>query len=210
MGTTFRLRWLNREGGELVYHVASSATIGRASDNDIVLDQEGVSRRHLELSVDAGKLSAKDLFSTNGVYVNGKRVNECVLRPGDTMLVGRTLFRVEEQSRAPGGETHALGATTIQVALDASSAEYPGGEPPTMRAADHLRALCRILELVNAAGPSDELHRHVLDALAQTLDAVFGAVYLGRDPLAAPAVVLTKINEPHTPSKTVLRRVLES
>ncbi len=210
MGTTFRLRWLNRDGGELVYHVAGSATIGRAADNDIVLDQEGVSRRHLELRIDSDKLSVKDLFSTNGVYVNGARVNEGALRPGDTLLVGRTLFRIEEQSATRGGETRALGATTIRVALDAASAEYPGGEPPTMRSADHLRALCRILELVNGAGPSDELHRHVLDALLQTLDAVFGAVYLGRDPQAAPAVMLTKTTEPHTPSKTVLRRVLES
>jgi DNA-binding NtrC family response regulator len=214
MGSTFRLRWLNREGGELVYHVSSRATIGRAADNDIVLDQEGVSRRHLELSVSEGGLEAKDLFSTNGIYVNGRRVNEASLRPGDTLLIGRTLFRIEEQSAARAGQTQALGATTIQVALIAQSAEYPGGEPPTTRAADHLRALCRILDLVNAGTPAgegpDDLYRQALDALVQTLDAVHGAVYLGRDPQSAPVTTIAKTTTPHTPSKTVLRRVLES
>jgi pSer/pThr/pTyr-binding forkhead associated (FHA) protein len=96
-----------------------------------VLDLEGVSRRHLELSVGEGDLEAKDLFSTNGIYVNGRRVNAATLRPGDTLLIGRTLFRIEEQSGTRGGQTQALGATTIQVALVAQHADYPGGEPPT-------------------------------------------------------------------------------
>jgi hypothetical protein len=59
-------------------------TIGRDANNEIVLDNNFVSRRHAQLIIsDNGQVLIKDLGSSNGTFVNGNKVTESYLRPGD-------------------------------------------------------------------------------------------------------------------------------
>ncbi|SLM94826.1 FhaA domain-containing protein [Brachybacterium nesterenkovii] len=69
--------------------------IGRGGDADIILDDTGVSRHHLELRRDGSGLTATDLGSTNGTFVDGDRIRTPV-RLGDRALltVGRTRMTV--------------------------------------------------------------------------------------------------------------------
>jgi hypothetical protein len=71
--------------------------IGRSRDCDLMLDDPNVSRRHAELRKEHGAWIVADLASTNGVKVNGRRVAEQQLNPGDEITVGleKLHFEVE-------------------------------------------------------------------------------------------------------------------
>jgi ABC-type multidrug transport system ATPase subunit/pSer/pThr/pTyr-binding forkhead associated (FHA) protein len=76
---------------ELALQGRSTANIGRQSDNDIVLSHPTVSRKHARViwNDQVGKHLIEDLHSTNGTFVNGKRVvRPRLLRPGDTIQIG--------------------------------------------------------------------------------------------------------------------------
>lgn len=64
--------------------------IGRGSEADIVVDDPGVSRRHLEIRVTPDAVIATDLGSTNGTFVEGHPVPAATLVDGNTITIGRT------------------------------------------------------------------------------------------------------------------------
>jgi hypothetical protein len=68
----------------------SRALIGRSRECDIALSDPNVSRRHAELRRGEEGWSVVDLGSTNGVKVNGRRVEHAPLRPGDRITIGVT------------------------------------------------------------------------------------------------------------------------
>jgi pSer/pThr/pTyr-binding forkhead associated (FHA) protein len=69
------------------------ATIGRAKETDCVLRDPNVSRRHAELRRNSsGDWQIVDLGSTNGVKVNGRRVDTSRLAPGDDVSLGTVAF----------------------------------------------------------------------------------------------------------------------
>jgi pSer/pThr/pTyr-binding forkhead associated (FHA) protein len=72
----------------------SVKTLGRTARADFIVDAALVSRLHCRLTAD-DQLVVEDLGSTNGILVNGSRVDRGVLRPGDTLTVGRVEFRVK-------------------------------------------------------------------------------------------------------------------
>ena len=72
---------------------AASLIIGRSSKCDIQIDQESISRNHSKI-VNTGKsIMVRDLGSTNGTYVNDEPIDEYVLRDGDLIKIGRTIFK---------------------------------------------------------------------------------------------------------------------
>ncbi|MDR1295553.1 MAG: DUF3662 and FHA domain-containing protein [Bifidobacteriaceae bacterium] len=64
--------------------------IGRGSDADIIVEDTGVSRRHLEIRLGSDGPVATDLGSTNGTFVEGHRITNALLVDGNTITVGRT------------------------------------------------------------------------------------------------------------------------
>ncbi len=69
------------------------AVLGRSRDCDCVVDDHNVSRRHAELRRDsAGDWQIVDLGSTNGIKLNGRRVDATRLAPGDDVTLGSTRF----------------------------------------------------------------------------------------------------------------------
>jgi hypothetical protein len=70
---------------------SGGATLGRSRDADIVLDDANVSRRHAEVRPSGGSWIVRDLGSTNGVKVNGRRLDPArpqSLKPGDVIELG--------------------------------------------------------------------------------------------------------------------------
>ncbi|CAM3306764.1 DUF3662 domain-containing protein [Occultella aeris] len=64
--------------------------IGRGSEADIIVDDSGVSRRHLEIRITSDGVIATDLGSTNGTFVEGHQVAAATLVDGNTLTIGRT------------------------------------------------------------------------------------------------------------------------
>jgi len=68
--------------------------LGRHPDNQACIDDDGISRFHSRISVDGDKYWVEDLGSSNGTYINGRRVTSCELNNGDTLNLGpRVSFR---------------------------------------------------------------------------------------------------------------------
>jgi pSer/pThr/pTyr-binding forkhead associated (FHA) protein len=67
--------------------------IGRGNDNELVLDTKHVSRYHAVLLAGPAHTTVEDLNSTNGVFVNGKRVARQTLKDGDRVTIGKTHYR---------------------------------------------------------------------------------------------------------------------
>ena len=67
---------------------ADPITVGRDPKNDIVLDDRRVSRRHAEVRLRLGRYTLYDLQSTNGTFVNGRRIAEIVLSDEDRITIG--------------------------------------------------------------------------------------------------------------------------
>ena len=78
---------------DFVHVLGRRTRIGRGSDNDLVLDTKHISRYHAVFLAGPVHTSVEDLKSTNGVFVNGKRVSRHILKDGDRVTVGRTQFR---------------------------------------------------------------------------------------------------------------------
>jgi hypothetical protein len=72
--------------------------LGRSLDNDIVIADERVSRRHGQFGARHGMLVYTDLGSTNGSFLNSARVTEIALGPGDVLLVGSSTITIEPGS----------------------------------------------------------------------------------------------------------------
>lgn len=70
-------------------------TIGRGEVCDLRVPLGSVSRRQCELRLSGQQLKVKDLASSNGTYVNNKRVNEAILKAGDRLVVGPIVFTVQ-------------------------------------------------------------------------------------------------------------------
>jgi len=64
--------------------------IGRGSESDLQLLDQGVSRKHMNVEFDGAYATVHDLGSTNGTTVNGHPVGSQVLRHGDVVRVGHT------------------------------------------------------------------------------------------------------------------------
>lgn len=64
------------------------AVLGRGSESTVRLEDRWLSRRHCELSLVEGLLHVRDLGSKHGTFVNGERIAECTLYPGDRLQIG--------------------------------------------------------------------------------------------------------------------------
>lgn len=90
-------------------------TIGRVAGNDIVLPRGNISKRHSRIVFKDGKFIIVDLKSTNGTFVNGRKITSpLVVKGSDKIYVGDFIMTIEEGSGAAAS----------------SSAELDGGRPP--------------------------------------------------------------------------------
>jgi type II secretory pathway predicted ATPase ExeA len=71
--------------------------IGRTPENDVQIDSKYVSRHHCQLTVSFEGALLEDLNSTNGVYMNGRRVRRHVMKDGEVIHLGRHELRYVEE-----------------------------------------------------------------------------------------------------------------
>lgn len=94
---TWALNALTEALGDLTVTVSESLSVGRGSDNDVVLGSKQVSRNHAVLSVLDGQLYVKDLDSSNGTFINNERIEgnmSSLLQANDTIGFASFNFKV--------------------------------------------------------------------------------------------------------------------
>ena len=74
-------------------------TVGRAPRADFILDVALVSRLHCRLTAADENLEVVDLSSTNGTFVNDKRIDKARLKTGDRLRIGRVELMVNQQQK---------------------------------------------------------------------------------------------------------------
>ena len=93
--------------------------VGRAVTSDIPIFDPTISRRHAELTVSANSVLLKDLGSSNGTFINGERVSEGRVHPGDSVTFGKVVFQLKAPdtggTRSTTGSHHApIGGTIVK------------------------------------------------------------------------------------------------
>lgn len=84
------------DGQEVQHALGRRTSIGRTPDNEIQIDAGYVSRHHAVILASAQHCIIEDLNSMNGVLVNGRRVSRHALRNGDTVTIGKSVFRFRQ------------------------------------------------------------------------------------------------------------------
>jgi pSer/pThr/pTyr-binding forkhead associated (FHA) protein len=77
-------------------------TVGRSADNNIRVEDKTISSHHATLTFDGNDYVLKDLNSTNGSRVNGRRITEVKLSHGDHVRLGHVELRYESEARKSG------------------------------------------------------------------------------------------------------------
>lgn len=117
--------------------------VGRGTDNEIVLTDIAVSRRHFILTFDGRIFGVRDLGSGNGTILNGQRVGTVPVRDGDQIEIGNTLMRFEHPDGAaaqapaqgvagapPQGQQYPLQPPPQEAPYAPQQAGWASGGPP--------------------------------------------------------------------------------
>src|SRR5216110_2487089 len=111
---------IQEKGGEqrrMVFN-KPEVTIGRVQGNDIVLPKGNVSKRHARIVLKDGKFIIVDLKSTNGMYVNGRKITSpLVVKDSDKIYIGDFIVGVDEAASSDGDSA-------------SESTGAPGGDRP--------------------------------------------------------------------------------
>jgi pilus assembly protein CpaF len=125
---------VSEKGGSAERHEfqQNEVTIGRVQGNDIILGKGNVSKRHSRLVLKDGRFIVVDLKSTNGTYVNGRKVTSpLVVKPGDKIYIGDFTLTVEG---APGTQSgHPIRGSASDVSAPVApvtSAAVPANNSP--------------------------------------------------------------------------------
>lgn len=71
-------------------------TVGRVEDNTFQIADASVSSHHAEIILRGQEIVIKDLNSTNGSFINGEKISESVLQPGQTLRFGQVELKIED------------------------------------------------------------------------------------------------------------------
>lgn len=83
---------------------AERTTVGRVDDNTFQIAEPSVSSHHCEILQQSGEIKIKDLNSTNGTFIDGKQITEGVLKPGQTLRLGKVDIKLEGETAASPGK----------------------------------------------------------------------------------------------------------
>ena len=125
-------------GGDPIPLLKRTLLVGRRESADIVLRFPNVSGNHCELSLTDGYWHVKDLGSSNGTKVNGSRVTEQRLEPGDRLAIARHEYEVCYEPAALGASEVAAPSQAQESLFSRSLLEAAGLEsrrPPDQRSA---------------------------------------------------------------------------
>jgi predicted component of type VI protein secretion system len=138
------------QGGEYPLGGTGDLVIGRASDLDMVLIEDMVSRKHAKLHIGPSELTISDLGSTNGTFVNGEKVKTAKLKEGDRILIGTSILKLIPVDKLPG---EVVDRRAAQAALEKAAAQRQksGGERSAVQGRLEEVPLVDLLQLLSTS-----------------------------------------------------------
>ena len=88
-------------------------TIGRNPGNDIHIDNLGVSKQHAKIFKQDGNYVIEDLNSTNGTFINNKRIAKAILSDNDEVHIGKHSLKISVQSQSKASPGQDFGDKTV-------------------------------------------------------------------------------------------------
>jgi HD-GYP domain-containing protein (c-di-GMP phosphodiesterase class II) len=182
------------------YKIHAPFTIGRHPDNHLLLTDENVSRTHAVIEEKNGKYQLRDLKSTNGTWLNGKKIKAAVLREGDEIRIGRVSMSfvlesptVEEESllQDPSSKALVLSETDFHVQFQTPAEPEldwlatPEAEPSGQSVKDHLsrfQTLFKTNMLLSSQMELEGIFRQLLEQMFETLPADRGVIFMVESP----------------------------
>lgn len=80
---------------------AEKTTVGRVEDNTFQIAEPSVSSHHCEVLLRGSEVVVRDLNSTNGTFINGEKITESPIKPGQILRMGQIEMRLETEVPAP-------------------------------------------------------------------------------------------------------------
>ena len=200
--------------GEVAFEFHREFTrIGRSADQDFVLKEAFVSRRHATITRHDREFEIVDQGSSHGTFVNGARVSRAMLHSGDTLQFGSLeapcfRFVVPEAESMAGIRANEL--------LNALSGFDPTAKnvPRPAREIEKLSFLLNAARQLNAGGATDEVFHALLKLSMQLTSAERGFVFLLRADELVLSVGLrsdgTSIGEDESVSRRAMQKAIES
>jgi adenylate cyclase len=190
-----------------------ATVVGRAPTCDVVVNDSSVSRRHAQLSVDAGVCTVEDLGSRNGTYVNGQQIDRAQLNDGDRVVLGQFPLKL----RSVASDNIILEDDDPSVAMGQvirrQVSELDPVSVATVDAPRLLKLLSEISRTLVGTQPIDEVLGHVVDLAFDATQATRALLMLYDEGAAVlvPRVVRHRSDAKSSTriSKTILDQVLK-
>src|SRR5690349_8254584 len=104
--------------------------VGRVQGNDLMLPKGNVSKHHARLLYRDGRFIVTDLKSTNGTYVNGRKIAQAtIVREGDKIYIGDFVLRLDSQNAVAGEDGAPAGAGEADRLLARTGPNPNAGSP---------------------------------------------------------------------------------
>ena len=111
-------------------------TIGRVEDNTFQIPEASISSHHCEVLQSGAEVVIKDLDSTNGSFINGEKITQSPLKPGQTLRLGQIELQLVEGEGAP-----------VAPAASSSTPPAPAPKAPAAPVADQTMVMKRGVSL---------------------------------------------------------------
>jgi phosphoserine phosphatase RsbU/P len=165
-GSVPRLVVRDAAGNDREVEVARTPfTLGRQSDNDLVLLDSRISRRHAQIVQDGGGYVIEDAGSRHGTFVNGERVTTGPLKSGDQISLGVT-------------DAYQLTFVAGEVVLPRLLEEFGKAKASSVPQLQHLGLLLQMAQMLNRAPALEEILTTLVDSAIQVTDAERGLLFL--------------------------------
>jgi adenylate cyclase len=176
--------------------------IGRALDNDIVLNHAIVSRRHAQVELRGREAWVTDLGSRNGIFVNRLRVKEEHLNDGDIVQIGPFEIRYEDRA----AQSVVLDDNKY-FPLAAEAREVKSGELPEL--ALDIKEFYRMSKRLNSIIVTHDLLDAVMEEVLRVVPAQRGLLLLRKGGELVPMVIYPPTEGEVTISSTIARKAME-
>lgn len=157
-------------------------TIGRDESQTIPVVDQGVSRQHAEVFRIGTMVFVRDLQSTNGTFINQRRITEEPLNPGDELLIGTTIIAYESETPTETegvalDDTDEIATTTVEIRVDAQEVSAKPGA--TQEVESRILTLgFEIGRILHSGKPGSTILQEALQKIATSVRAEGGFLFL--------------------------------